>query len=118
MVAAPRIVWNRVNSVLVLIPPPVDPGDAPININTVTVRSPALVKFPRENVENPAVLAETLVKNAPSQVICSVMRINTVPTTSRMALVVIHRFGVQAQPFKGALAHNIHNHQKAQTRQR
>ena len=74
---------------LVLIPPPVDPGEAPINISTVTVRSPALVKFPRENVENPAVLAETLVKNAPSQVICSVMRISTVPTTSRMALVVI-----------------------------
>ena len=71
------------------MPPPVDPGDAPINMRTATVKSPALVNPPRLKVENPAVLADTLVKNAPSQVIFSVARMSTVPPINRMALVVI-----------------------------
>ena len=41
LVAAPLMVWNNVNRVLVLIPPPVEPGDAPINIRMDTVSRPA-----------------------------------------------------------------------------
>ena len=72
-----------------MIPPPVDPGDAPINISTVTVKSPAVVKSLKGNVVNPAVLAETLVKKAPSHVMSSVSRSSTVPTASRIRVVTI-----------------------------
>ena len=61
------------------MPPPVDPGEAPMNMSTETLSSPAEVNSPRGNVEKPAVLADTLVKNAPSQVISSVSQISTVP---------------------------------------
>ena len=71
------------------MPPPVDPGEAPMNMSTETVSSPAEVNSPRGNVENPAVLADTLVKNAPSQVISSVSRIRTVPETRRIRVVTI-----------------------------
>lgn len=47
-------------NVVVLIPPPVDPGDAPINIKITIVNNPALVKPLKGAVLNPAVLAEVL----------------------------------------------------------
>ena len=78
------MVWNNVNRVLVLIPPPVEPGDAPINIRMDTVSRPADVKSPSGNVLNPAVLADTLVKNAPSQVMSSVSRISSVVTITAL----------------------------------
>ncbi len=46
--------------VLVLMPPPVDPGEAPINIKRINVKSPPLENSPIVYVENPAVLADTL----------------------------------------------------------
>lgn len=52
---------------LVLIPPPVEPGEAPINIRGIRVKSPAFENSPIGYVENPAVLAETLWKKAPSR---------------------------------------------------
>lgn len=36
----------RTKKVLVLIPPPVEPGEAPINIRMMSVKSPALVNSP------------------------------------------------------------------------
>ena len=83
------MVWNNVNRVLVLIPPPVEPGDAPINIRMDTVSRPADVKSPSGNVLNPAVLADTLVKNAPSQVMSSVSRISSVPAARSISVVTI-----------------------------
>ena len=55
--------------VVVLIPPAVEPGEAPINIKTIIIISPAFEKSPRLKVEKPAVRADTLLNNAPSQVI-------------------------------------------------
>ena len=55
-----RTACARVKNVLVLIPPPVDPGEAPINIRTQRTKSPAVLKLPIGYVEKPAVLAETL----------------------------------------------------------
>ena len=69
------------NNVLVLIPPPVEPGEAPINIKMTNTNNPAFVKFPKLYVENPAVLAETLWKKAPNHVTFSVSLINNVPIT-------------------------------------
>lgn len=63
---------NNTKNVLVLIPPPVDPGEAPINIKMQRTNNPALVKLPIGYVEKPAVLADTLWKNAPIHVIFSV----------------------------------------------
>src|SRR5690554_1898863 len=60
------------NVVVVLIPPPVDPGEAPININIISINNPPLVNPDTEYVLNPAVLADTLKKKAPSHVISSV----------------------------------------------
>ena len=74
---------------LVLMPPPVDPGEAPMNMSTETLSSPAGVNSPRGNVEKPAVLADTLVKNAPSQVISSVSQISIVPDAKSIRVVTI-----------------------------
>ena len=38
--------WTSTKKVLVLIPPPVDPGDAPTNISTHSTNSPAFVNSP------------------------------------------------------------------------
>ena len=59
-VAVLLIILRSTNNVLVLMPPPVEPGEAPINISIVRINSPAEVKLPIGYVENPAVLAETL----------------------------------------------------------
>ena len=45
-VTMPRTAMSSVNIVLVLIPPPVDPGDAPMNIKRVSTNSPADVNDP------------------------------------------------------------------------
>ena len=37
---------TNTKKVLVLIPPPVDPGEAPMNINTQSTNRPALVNSP------------------------------------------------------------------------
>ena len=66
-VAAEIIPQKRTNTVVVLIPPPVEPGEAPINIRTIITRSPAGDKLPISVVENPAVRVDTLWKSALSQ---------------------------------------------------
>ena len=40
-----NLVLFNVNKVLVFIPPPVDPGDAPINIKIINTNNPAFVKL-------------------------------------------------------------------------
>ena len=44
------------NSVLVFIPPPVEPGDAPTNIKKIIASSPAFENSPSEYVDSPACL--------------------------------------------------------------
>ena len=72
-----------------MIPPPVEPGEAPINIRRISVKSPAFENSPIGYVEKPAVLAETLWKKAPSQEISSVAFKSRVPAIRRITLVVI-----------------------------
>ena len=69
----------RTKKVLVLMPPPVDPGEAPINIRIININNPALVNSPMGYVEKPAVRAETLWKKAPIQDISSVAFSKRVP---------------------------------------
>lgn len=76
-----------IKAVVVFTPPPVDPGDAPININITNVNNPAFVKVPKLYVLNPAVLAEVLKKNAPSQDIFSVIFKRMVPTISNKVVI-------------------------------
>ena len=40
------MLWISTKKVLVLIPPPVDPGEAPINISTIRIRRPEELKVP------------------------------------------------------------------------
>ena len=75
------------NSVLVFIPPPVEPGDAPTNIRNIITSSPAFENSPSEYVEKPAVLAVTLLKRAPIHGISSViLKITAPPTVSPAAV--------------------------------
>ena len=46
-------------NVVVFIPPPVDPGDAPINISNKINQSDANENEDKSNIENPAVRLET-----------------------------------------------------------
>ena len=39
---------SRTKKVVVLMPPPVDPGEAPMNMSRIRVNSPALVSSPME----------------------------------------------------------------------
>ena len=82
------IPWIRAKNVLVLIPPPVDPGEAPINIKTIKTISPGVVNSFSGYVENPAVLAETLLKKAPIQEIFSVSFKRSVPDSRSPAVTV------------------------------
>ena len=77
---------RKTKNVVVFIPPPVDPGDAPMNISTIMTSKPASLKLPNENVANPAVRAVMLEKNAPSHVMSapSVSFRSTVPEASRI----------------------------------
>ena len=74
--------------VVVFIPPPVDPGEAPINIKIIKINNPEFVKLPRGYVLNPAVPAEALKKNAPSQDTSSVTLSNIVPVINKAIVVV------------------------------
>ena len=78
----------RTKKVVVLIPPPVDPGEAPMNINIVSTNRPALLSSPSGIVEKPAVRADVLWKNAASQPMPSVSCSSTVPAASSTAVVV------------------------------
>jgi hypothetical protein len=49
----------RIKKVVVLIPPPVDPGDAPINIRILIIKSVIGLREPVATVLNPAVLVVT-----------------------------------------------------------
>ena len=57
---------TRTPIVHVFIPPPVEPGDAPINISSITNTSVATLKSPTGRVLKPAVLGVTEWKAAPS----------------------------------------------------
>ena len=46
LVAADLMPWIKTKNVLVLIPPPVEPGEAPMNIRMMTANNPALEKEP------------------------------------------------------------------------
>lgn len=76
--------------VVVFIPPPVEPGDAPMNISTHIMSRPAFENPEYGNVAKPAVLAVTLEKNAPSHVIPSdsVSFMSKVPPTRSVAVIV------------------------------
>ena len=49
--------------VVVLMPPPHEPGEAPINMKRIRINRVSLAMFPMDNVLNPAVLAVTDWKN-------------------------------------------------------
>ena len=83
---------TSVKQVVVLIPPPVEPGDAPINISIITINNPAEENSDIGKVENPAVLAEVLVRKAPSQLIFSKHLIIIVPDISKKTVIVITIF--------------------------
>ena len=87
-VAIPLILWIIVKNVVVLIPPPVDPGDAPINIKTDKTSNPACVKLPIGTVEKPAVRAETLWKKASIQLNPSVIFNKSVPTINYVTVMI------------------------------
>lgn len=53
-VAADLIPCNNAKKVVVLIPPPVEPGEAPMNIRVIRISRPAVENSPKEYVENPA----------------------------------------------------------------
>ena len=54
---------NKAKIVVVLTPPPVPPGEAPINIKTFIKRIEQICASYKLKVVNPAVLVETLKKN-------------------------------------------------------
>jgi len=83
-----RISCARTKMVVVLMPPPVDPGEAPMNIRIRIVNNPALLSVPRSSVAKPAVRADTLRKNAVSQLRGSVNFNNRAPAASKNAVVV------------------------------
>ncbi len=87
-VAAENMPLKMTKNVVVFIPPPVDPGEAPMNIKIITAKRPAFEKPSRENVAKPAVLDEKLVNIAPSHVMLfpSVSFIKRVPRTKRTPL--------------------------------
>ena len=87
----------RTKKVVVLIPPPVDPGEAPMNIKIVSTNRPALLSSPSGIVEKPAVRADVLWKNAASQPMPSVSCSSTVPAASSTAVVVSTTLGVQRE---------------------
>ena len=92
LVAADTIPLNKTKTVVVLIPPPVEPGEAPINIKTIITIMPAFEKLLKLKVEKPAVRAETLLNNAPSQVILLVNLIITAPKIIKIMVTQITTF--------------------------
>ena len=74
-------------NVVVLMPPPVEPGDAPMNIKIMMTSRPALLMLPKSTLEKPAVRAVMLWKSAASQPMWSVSCKSTAPPTSSTAVV-------------------------------
>ena len=72
--------------VVVLMPPPVDPGDAPMNIKIIITSSPALVMAPISMVEKPAVRVVMLWNSAAKKLIGSVSKISTAVVESTTLL--------------------------------
>jgi hypothetical protein len=60
------MVKRSIAKVLVLMPPPVEPGEAPINIRIISKKAEKLVKLAMFKVLNPAVLAVIDWKKAPN----------------------------------------------------
>ena len=60
MVAAEKIPRIKTKKVLVLMPPPVDPEEAPINISTIITSNAGAPKSPIGREAKPAVRVETL----------------------------------------------------------
>ncbi len=54
-----RIIKSRRVKLVVLMPPPVEPGEAPMNMRTINRRIDALVSWPMSTVLKPQVLAVT-----------------------------------------------------------
>ena len=73
--------------VVVLMPPPVDPGDAPINISSIMTSRPALLRVLKSTVQKPAVRAVMLWKNAAIQPRPSVSCKSAMPPKSSTAVV-------------------------------
>ena len=94
---------NKTPKVVVLIPPPVDAGEAPINISIiVTITEPSCI-FPMSIVLKPAVLDVTDIKKEdkifPFRVkpsiagpLCSIKKKARVPTKRRIAVKEITTF--------------------------
>ncbi len=78
-VAAETMPVNSTNMVVDFTPPPVDPGDAPMNISAIIAVNPASLKLPSDLVENPAVRADTEWNSAPIQLRSSVSFSSMVP---------------------------------------
>ena len=83
---------SNTNIVLVFTPPPVEPEDAPMNMRIQIRNSPPLLKLPREQVENPAVLADMLWKNAAIQEMGSVSFKSSVPPANKIPVVTSTTF--------------------------
>ena len=83
---------SNTNIVLVFTPPPVEPEDAPMNMRIQITNSPPLLKLPREQVENPAVLADMLWKNAAIQEMGSVNFKSSVPPANKIPVVTSTTF--------------------------
>ena len=73
--------------VVVLMPPPVDPGDAPMNIKIIITSSPALVMAPISMVEKPAVRVVMLWNSAAKKLIGSVSQSSIAPPKISTAVV-------------------------------
>ena len=68
-----------------MMPPPVDPGDAPINISSIMTSRPALLRVLKSTVQKPAVRAVMLWKNAAIQPRPSVSCKSAMPPKSSTA---------------------------------
>ena len=74
--------------VVVLMPPPVDPGEAPMNIKIIITSNPAFVIAPISMVEKPAVRVVMLWNSAAKKLIGSVSQSSSAPPRISTAVVV------------------------------
>ena len=86
--------FTNTNAVAVLIPPPVEPGDAPITMSTQITSMPAFENPPRGYVAKPAVLAVMLAKNAPITLILlpSVSLMSSAPPKTSIPVIMSTTF--------------------------
>lgn len=82
-------------NVVVLMPPPVEPGDAPMNIKIMMTSRPALLMLPKSTLEKPAVRAVMLWKSAASQPMWSVSCKSTAPAHQQHRCGGEHDLGVE-----------------------